>query len=217
MNDVKNDYLAMVKKQIDSSAYRELHWEGTFTDYLEKVRQNPSIIRNAFQRLYDMIISYGVNEMGDPKDNLVRFRFFDDVLGEGRDAIFGLTQALMHLVSNLKSASYGYGVEKRVMLLHGPVGSSKSTIVRLLKRGLEKYSTTEEGQLYTFGWKMDDDDDWHYCPMNEEPLRLIPIEARSKILEDLKFAVMKGELFEELFEFKKERLLALKKELKKAV
>ena len=135
MNDVKSEYLSLVKQQIDATAYRELHWDGTFSDYLEKVSQNPSIIRNAFQRLYDMIISYGANEQGDPKDNLVRYRFFDDVLGDGRDAIFGLTQALMHLVSNLKSAAYGYGVEKRVMLLHViSVGTAKTHVHNILQK-----------------------------------------------------------------------------------
>ena len=39
-----------------------------------------------------------------------------------------------------------------MLLLHGPVGSSKSTIARLLKKGLEHYSRTDEGALYTFGW-----------------------------------------------------------------
>ena len=37
--------------------------------------------------------------------------------------------------------------KKRVLLLHGPVGSSKSTIVRLLKNGLQRYSATDAGAL----------------------------------------------------------------------
>ncbi len=56
------------------------------------------------------------------------------------------------LVNAFKSAAQGYGIEKRVLLLHGPVGSSKSTIARLLKKGLERYSTTDDGALYTLGW-----------------------------------------------------------------
>ena len=40
-----------------------------------------------------------------------------------------------------------------MLLLHGPVGSSKSTIARLLKKGLERYSRTDDGALYTFGWR----------------------------------------------------------------
>ena len=58
----------------------------------------------------------------------------------------------MRLVHVLKAAAEGYGPEKRVILLHGPVGSSKSTIARLLKKGIEHYSRTPDGALYTFDW-----------------------------------------------------------------
>ena len=53
----------------------------------------------------------------------------------GRDAVYGIDQSLTHLVDIFKSASRNYGTERRVILLHGPVGSAKSTIVRLLKKG----------------------------------------------------------------------------------
>ena len=58
----------------------------------------------------------------------------------------------MKLVQVLKAAAMSYGPERRVLLLHGPVGSSKSTIARLLKRGMEHYSRTPDGALYTFSW-----------------------------------------------------------------
>ncbi len=51
----------------------------------------------------------------------------------------------MQLVNAFKSAAKGYGTERRVLLLHGPVGSSKSTIARLLKRGLEDYAAHRPG------------------------------------------------------------------------
>ena len=66
--------------------------------------------------------------------------------------MFGLDEPLEHFVNALKSAARGYGIEKRVLLLHGPVGSSKSTIARLLKKGLERYSASDDGALYTLGW-----------------------------------------------------------------
>ena len=62
----------------------------------------------------------------------------------------------MHQVNIFKSASRHYGTERRVLLLHGPVGSAKSTIARLLKKGLEAYSKTNEGALYTFAWRLSD-------------------------------------------------------------
>ena len=93
----------------------------------------------------------------------------------------------MRLVNIFKSAAQRYGTERRVILLHGPVGSSKSTIARLLKRGLEEYSRRPDGALYTFGWVRDLEqaDDVVPCPMHEEPLHLVPVELRPMIVDEL--------------------------------
>src|SRR5437868_12869518 len=67
----------------DFALYRDLSWEGSFEDYLQIVRERPSVTRNAFQRVYDMIISYGTEEYIDNKKKLVRYNFFkDEIDGE---------------------------------------------------------------------------------------------------------------------------------------
>jgi serine protein kinase len=172
--------------------YRHLHWEGSFDDYLEVVKKQPGIARSAFQRVYDMILSYGREEYIDSRKKLIRYPFFSDGAGNREDAVFGLDIPLMRLVNVFKSAAFGYGTEKRVLLLHGPVGSSKSTIVRLLKRGYEAYSRTEAGALYTYEWRVPDalkhvtgGANVFPCPMNEDPLKLIPEEWRAKVLDSL--------------------------------
>src|SRR5690606_2218179 len=126
--------------------------------------------------------------------------FFDDPIGGGKDAIFGLDLPLMKFVQVLKAAAMGYGPERRVLLLHGPVGSAKSTICRLLKKGLEYYSRTPEGRLYTFSWvgeglgwlgippEMASGElggDVMPCPLHDEPLHLIPQEYRELFLEQI--------------------------------
>ena len=88
--------------------------------------------RNAFQRVYDMILSYGSESFTQFKQEYTRYKFFSDPIENGADAIYGLERPLMQLVDFFKSAAQGYGTEKRILLLHGPVGSSKSTIARLL-------------------------------------------------------------------------------------
>src|SRR5205809_7291604 len=115
-----------------------------------------------------------------------------DAPNGGRDAVYGLDVPLMKMVNVFKSAAQGYGTERRVILLHGPVGSSKSTIVRLLKKGIEEYSRTPEGALYTFQWVLDkkrEDGTAHtekfHSPMNEDPLLLIPEDWREKVFADL--------------------------------
>ena len=167
--------------------YRELNWQGSFEEYLGIVRRNPAVTRSAFQRIYDMILSYGTEEIVEYKEKLIKYRFFDDPMENGRDAVYGLERTLMRIVNFFKAAASGYGTERRVLLLHGPVGSAKSTIVRLLKKGLEHYSRTPEGALYTFSWRQSQngEETWERCPMHEEPLRLLPEEFRPKILEAL--------------------------------
>ncbi|OPG15271.1 serine protein kinase [Ferroacidibacillus organovorans] len=152
------------------SAYRareeELSFEGTFLDYLEIVRREPSVAVSAHTRIYQMIAASGIVE---DESGHKRYPFFDD-------DIFGLHLALERLVEEyFHSAAKRLDVRKRILLLMGPVSGGKSTIVTLLKRGLERYSRTPEGALY--GIKG--------CPMHEEPLHLVPLELRPEIEREL--------------------------------
>src|SRR2546428_8574611 len=67
--------------------YKQLHWEGSFEEYMRIVRERPQVTRNAFQRMYDMIISFGQEEYIDNKKRLVRYHFFKDEFDGGKDAI----------------------------------------------------------------------------------------------------------------------------------
>src|SRR3979411_1315916 len=176
--------VSRIASLLDKTSFKELHWDGSVEDYLKLIRENPRITRTAFQRMYDMILSHGKTEYIDNKKRLIRYHFFHDEPNGGRDAVYGLDVPLMKLVNVFKSAAQGYGTEKRVILLHGPVGSSKSTIVRLLPTGLRESSRKPEGAMYTFAWTNIANDvekevfamvsDELPCPMREEPLHLIP-------------------------------------------
>ncbi|HEY3319084.1 MAG TPA: serine protein kinase [Planctomycetota bacterium] len=177
-----------IASSLDTEQYRALTWEGTYDDYLDLVIKDPRITRNAHQRLYDMIISFGQEEVTEHREKVTRYKFFSDPISIGRDGIFGLDRSLMRLVSVIKSAAMGYGTERRVLLLHGPVGSAKSTIVRLLKKGLETYSKTDRGAIYSFSWMIPDmqgQDSIQPCPMHEDPLKLIPPELREKVATEI--------------------------------
>ncbi|MCE9564704.1 MAG: serine protein kinase [Planctomycetes bacterium] len=173
-----------LRAQLDTTEYRKLHREGSFTDYLNIVLETPGVTRTAFQRLYDMILSHGTDDVYENKDRINRFKFFTDFATRHGDGIYGLDRSLMQLVNTFKSAALGYGTERRVILLHGPVGSAKSTIARLLKRGLEEYSRTDAGMLFSFSWK-GPDGTWVKDPMHGEPLQLVPEEQRAALLASL--------------------------------
>lgn len=184
----------LTAKWKSNSSLAQPHWSGSFTDYLEMVKSNPKIARNAYQRMFDMIMESGSQPYKHLKKEMIRYNFFDDPKNNGQDAVFGLDQQLMQLVHVLKAASLGYGTEKRVILLHGPVGSAKSTICRLIKKGLENYSRSDSGALYTFEWVDEKGELEHLfgkgvkvypSPMNEEPLLLLPEDLREEILKEI--------------------------------
>ena len=183
-NSGPSGILGMISQLQDLERFREQNWEGSFEDYLEIVRQNPAVTRNAWQRLYDIVISFGSDTYTEYRKPIIRYHFFDDPFENGKDAVFGIDVHLMKLVNVLKSAALGFGPEKRVLLLHGPVGSAKSTIVRLLKKAVEWYSRQPEGALYTFEWQQPDGSVVP-SPMHEEPLRLVPPEMRTQVIEEL--------------------------------
>src|SRR3984885_9749139 len=190
MAKTANPLFSIIDRKLDVSHFREQHWEGTFGEYLDAVMENPAVARNSFQRVYDMILSYGSENFTQFKQEVNRYKFFSDPIGHGADAIYGLERPLMQLVDFFKSAAQGYGTEKRILLLHGPVGSSKSTIARLLKKGLENYSRLEAGRSFTYMWRLphrgpagDEGEQYIECPMHEEPLLLIPREARTEVLD----------------------------------
>ncbi|MBL8999972.1 MAG: serine protein kinase [Phycisphaerae bacterium] len=200
---VGKDLIGAVESRLDRRRFQDQHWSGTFWEYLDLCAQNPSVVRNAYQRLYDAILSHGSEKYKLFKKDATRYHFFSDPFEKGADAIFGLDFALMSLVDFLRSAAEGYGTDKRILLLHGPVGSSKSTMARLLKKGIEAYSRTPEGALYSFSWLLDEHCDIapsdsnpreacrthaFACPMHEDPLILIPREAREDVLAKLNAA-----------------------------
>jgi serine protein kinase len=176
--------LEALRRELNLGDYRKIHWEGTFDEYLDIVRRHPEVTRTAYQRLYDMILAHGTDEVYEHKEKIIRYKFFTEWAEKHSDAIYGLDRPLMNLVNAFKSAAKGYGTERRVLLLHGPVGSSKSTIARLLKRGLEDYARTDAGMVYSFAWR-NDDGSYVKCPMHEDPLHLVPLELRPALLEQL--------------------------------
>ncbi|QIW79157.1 serine/threonine protein kinase PrkA [Bacillus tequilensis] len=142
--------------------YREeeqrLKWEGTFADYLEIIKENPMVAQSAHSRVFNMIKDSGIEE----NDGRKTYSFFDREL-------FGLEESLERLVEEyFHPAAKRLDVRKRILLLMGPVSGGKSTLVTMLKKGLEAYTLTDNGAVYAIKG----------CPMHEDPLHLIPYHLR---------------------------------------
>ena len=71
-----------------SEDFKDLTWHGSFDDYLKMIKVQPKITRNAYQRMYDMILEHGSSEYVDTKKKISRYHFFDDLENDGKDGVF---------------------------------------------------------------------------------------------------------------------------------
>ncbi|MGB2992313.1 MAG: PrkA family serine protein kinase [Paenisporosarcina sp.] len=156
------DILSKVKRYREEE--NELKWEGTFADYLAIVKERPIVAQMAHSRVYNMINSSGLTQ----RDGQKLYHFFGE-------EIFGLETSIERLVEEyFHPAAKRLDVRKRILLLMGPVSGGKSSIVTLLKRGLESYSKTDDGAVYAIKG----------CPMHEDPLHLIPQHLRNDFTKE---------------------------------
>src|SRR6266508_4608996 len=142
-----------------------LVWEGTFREYVELVTANSLLASLSHARICDIILAAGTEKIAEgTRDELTRYNFFSSEL-------FGIEESIAKIVEYFKSAAQRLEVRKRILLLMGPVGGGKSTIVGMLKRGLERYTRTDDGAGYAIAG----------CPMHEDPLHLVPSDLRAEL------------------------------------
>ncbi|ANC75852.1 serine protein kinase [Fictibacillus halophilus] len=150
--------------QLHREEEQRLAWEGTFAEYLDILRDRPFVAQSAHSRVYNMIKDAGISEKNGQKV----YHFFSD-------QIFGLEESIERLVEEyFHPAAKRLDVRKRILLLMGPVSGGKSTLVTMLKRGLEQYTKTPAGAVYAIKG----------CPMHEDPLHLIPQHLRKEFFND---------------------------------
>ncbi|MFK8001506.1 MAG: serine protein kinase PrkA [Polyangiales bacterium] len=128
----------------------------SFDEYLALVAEEPARhCRDASRYLLDAIEHYGEYPVERPWAKRTRYALFDlpFASSEGRrnDRLVG-QEALQHQVVDALGAFAREGRVNRLVLLHGPNGSAKSTFAACLAAGLEHYSSVPEGAVYRFSW-----------------------------------------------------------------
>jgi len=143
-------------------------WRGTLIDYLEKVKEDPSMTRLAHSRIYDMIVSHGMSDITESDDPRSKRLYKDEslkVYDFFKDEFFGIERTVAQIARYFHSASLKGEESRQVLYLMGPVGSGKSSLVEKLQRGLEGVEP-----VYAI----------EGCPMFEEPLHLVPRHLRKE-------------------------------------
>src|SRR5262245_65501980 len=93
--------LNALRQQLNLSDYRKKHWEGSFDEYLDIVREHAEVTRTAYQRLYDMILSHGTEEVYENKEKVTRYKFFNEFAAHHGDGLYGLDSRLLNLISTV--------------------------------------------------------------------------------------------------------------------
>lgn len=161
-----NVFEQMIKEDRENRASK--HWSGTFLEYLEKVRADPSLVQHAHARTYDMVMREGATPIGETDDPRIKRLFKDETLNVYsffKDEFFGIEETLAQIVRYFQSAAMRGEECRQVLYLMGPVGAGKSSLVEKLHRGLEGLDP-----IYAIDGS----------PMFEEPLLLIPRHLRKE-------------------------------------
>lgn len=166
----------MTFKQIiqnDRESKNKFKFQGTFLDYLEIVKENPDVAKLAHKRMYDIIMKKGFQFLKPEENPRVRKIYGNEIIKKHeffKNDFFGIDKVLMKIVNYFYSASMKGEESRQVLYLVGPVGAGKSSLVESLKKALEVSEP-----IYALKG----------CPMNEEPLHLVPKHLRDKFEEML--------------------------------
>ena len=169
MTDSKtNKFLKIAEEHKKGNKREKFH--GTFSEFLELFEGQPGVAMLAHKRLYKAIIKHGISRMSE-EDSRCNNLFNGDELKTYdyfQSKFFGMERSLLKIMRYLHSAAMKGEESKQVLLLLGPVGAGKSALVEHIKRALE-----DAGPLYAL----------EGCPINENPLHLIPRGLRAQFKE----------------------------------
>src|SRR3569833_56946 len=148
-----------------SRLHRAQRWEGTFGEFLANILPaNPAAMaRTSHEYIWDMLRWHGRTSQPEVPECLWVCELF-------KRELLGIDEPLKRVVKYYKAAAAGSDVGRRLLLLLGPPSGCKSTMPIMMKRGLEEFSRTDEGALYSIKGS----------PLRENPLNLIPAGLRAE-------------------------------------
>lgn len=163
MSEVKNDFLDNLESALPVTEDKK--WKGTFRDFLRLYETNkfPNAGDTAHQRIERMILNAGTERVDYFGQTRTKYNFFES-------ALFGIESTVDALMNFIHAAARRTETSRRMLLLYGPVSSGKSDICTLIKRGLERFSCTQEGAVFALSGSK----------MNENPFLLVPEHLRDE-------------------------------------
>ena len=161
-------FLKLVGKHQDR--VKKPKFQGTLQEYLKVIEKDPLVTQLAHKRLYNTIVENGITKMSASDSRCNKLFGGEEIKTYDyfQSKFFGMERSLAKIMRFLRSASLKGEESRQVLLLLGPVGAGKSALMEHIKRALEQ----SEPMYHIEG-----------CPINEEPLHLIPRSLREEFQE----------------------------------
>ena len=123
----------------------------SFDEWFELLCQDPAVhARASAGYIKDAFDHFGRRPVRTPSGHIDRFCLFDQDM-DGWHRLVGQEEAQNELYEAI-DGFVRLGRVNKLLLLVGPNGSAKSTMLESIQRALEVYSRTEKGALYRFSW-----------------------------------------------------------------
>ena len=143
-----NDLLHQLN-QASRSQFQERQVILSFSGFLNRLRDRPShMVRNAAQYLYDTFNHFGSREIS--QDGQTRWKIFD--LGTHKNVPIVGAESVQEEIYKIIAGFVRQGYSNKLLMMHGPNGSAKTSIVESIAHAMQKYSETDEGAVYRFNW-----------------------------------------------------------------
>lgn len=147
--------LSNLIEEIEQRCAQRFHEQRTIKTYYEYLRdflQDPwPHLRTAAHYCKDMFEFFGHEQVQRVGIRDRRWKLFDLEFDRPFDALVGQERVQNAIYRHLVQFARR-GRADKMLLLHGPNGSSKTTTVDIIARGLEYYSHQPQGALYQFCW-----------------------------------------------------------------
>ncbi len=125
----------------------------SFPTFVELVKKEPRrLIRSAAAYMRDTFDQFGTTAIvgSDHRASVVRFNLFDQ--GTQRNGAVVGGESVQDEIYNILQSFVRQGYANRMIVMHGPNGSSKSSTVEAIGSAMQRYSEIPQGAVYTFNW-----------------------------------------------------------------
>jgi serine protein kinase len=106
MTKKQTTFVDLIKK--DRASRDDAHWQGTFLEYLEKIRKNPDTCQLAPARLHDVVAAPGVEDLEVGENGRLQRLFGDEpvrIYNFFKEEFFGVESVISKLVRYLHAAA----------------------------------------------------------------------------------------------------------------